>query len=170
MIIHNPIEKIADLTLLYLFEQGVSVRPLKLQKLLYYLQAWHMVYFGRENLIFDDTPEAWVNGPVYREIWKKYRHVGMYDQIPTSEINGSLEQQRNSLNLSPEQLRFLEFMYDYYGLMNHDKLVLLTHSEKPWSEIREHLPQFEYSEEKISLDTMYEYYKERKDRNRAKKK
>ncbi len=128
-----------------------------------------MVYFGRKSYIFNDSPEAWINGPVYRVIWDKYKHIGIYDQIPTHEVEGTLEQSKNDLNLSSEQFEFLKFMYDYYGVMEHDRLVFLTHSEKPWSEKRENLSPFEYSEEKISFDTMYQYYKERMERNRAKK-
>ena len=37
----------------------------------------------------------------------------------------------------------------------------LWHAEKPWSEKRENLSPFDYSDEEISLETMYEYYKKR---------
>ena len=36
--------------------KGLTVSPLKLQKILYYEQAWHMVGFGRENTLFEDAP------------------------------------------------------------------------------------------------------------------
>jgi uncharacterized phage-associated protein len=52
--------------------------------------------------------------------------------------------------------------------MEDGKLVFLTHSELPWSEKREGLSPFDYSEEKISLDTMYDYYHRRMEHNRAK--
>lgn len=44
--------------------KGLSVSPLKLQKILYYQQAWHMVAFGRRETLLNSLPHAWVNGPV----------------------------------------------------------------------------------------------------------
>ena len=58
---------------LSLHSKGFSVSPLKLQKLLYYTQAWHMVFFGRENTLFVNVPQAWVNGPVYPVIYDAYK-------------------------------------------------------------------------------------------------
>lgn len=50
---------------LTMLQRGISVSPLKLQKILYYIQSWHMVFFGRENTLVAEAPHAWVNGPVY---------------------------------------------------------------------------------------------------------
>ena len=50
-----------------------------------------------------------------------------------------------------------------------NQLILLTHSEKPWSGKREGLKPYVYSNNPISLDTMHDYDKARYDRNRAKK-
>lgn len=38
--------------------KGLTVSPLKLQKILYYEQAWHMVGFGRDNQLFSCAPQA----------------------------------------------------------------------------------------------------------------
>lgn len=51
---------------------GVTINPLKLQKLLYYVQAWHISKFNKE-ILFDTLPEAWVNGPVYREVYDNFK-------------------------------------------------------------------------------------------------
>lgn len=62
----------SDFTILYCQNMGVSINPLKLQKLLYYIQSWHIVKFEK-NILFDTMPEAWVNGPVYRPIYDRYK-------------------------------------------------------------------------------------------------
>ena len=62
---------------LSLINKGLSVSPLKLQKVLYYVQSWNMVIFGRDKTLFPQAPQAWVNGPVYPEIYYEYK-----DKVP----------------------------------------------------------------------------------------
>ena len=61
--------------------KGLTVSPLKLQKILYYEQSWHMVSFGRENTLFSVAPQAWVNGPVYPEIYREYKDNHAYTYL-----------------------------------------------------------------------------------------
>lgn len=159
------IQKIAKYTIFRLMQNGQSICPLKLQKLLYYIQAWHMVYFNRENTLFNEAPEAWVNGPVYRTIYEKFRNIGIYDQITLEDVSNNIEDLEEStkiahdeLNLDKEQYHFLESIYRHYGSMSHDRLVFLTHSQLPWNNARKGLQPFEYTNEKISLDDMFNYY------------
>lgn len=161
------IQDMAKYTVLRLIQNGVTISPLKLQKVLYYMQAWHMVYFERDNTLFDDVPEAWVNGPVYREIYNTYRSIGLYDQIALKDVdscNETLEEDtrklHDKLRLDKEQEDFVESVLKHYGTMSHDKLVFLTHSQLPWNEARRGLKAFEYTNQKISLDTMFKFYSE----------
>lgn len=170
------IQDIARYTILRLIQNGNSICPLKLQKVLYYMQAWHMVYFNKDNTLFEDIPEAWVNGPVYRVVYDVYKHIPMYDQIRLVDIGiksteadyaqillEKCETLHNKLSLTVEQNAFIESIYKHYGSMSHDSLVYLTHSQKPWNKARKGLDAFEYTDEKIDLNDMYEYYKELKD-------
>ncbi|MBS1771604.1 MAG: DUF4065 domain-containing protein [Bacteroidetes bacterium] len=154
---------VANFVLHHLLKSQIQVNHLKLQKLLYYIQAWHMVYFGKE-LIFDEAPEAWVNGPVYRSVYNQYKNLGAYPHITYTNPEKSEEHYDNAvkaLDLDKEQWDFLEAILLHYGTMSHEKLVLLTHSEKPWNEARKGLAPFEYSDNKIDLEVIYTYYKER---------
>lgn len=63
-------------TVEYLLEQCEDVTPLALQKALYYIQGFHYAFYGA--FPFSEDCEAWVHGPVYREIFEKYR-VYRYD-------------------------------------------------------------------------------------------
>lgn len=159
------ISDIAQYTILRLIQNGQTICPLKLQKILYYIQAWHMVYFEGDK-IFNDIPEAWVNGPVYRSIYDVYKSINMYTNIPFSffkladkDLDNSIIDKKESLKLEEQQYEFLEAIYIHYGSMSHDKLVYLTHSEKPWNSARDGLAPFEYSNNTISLEEMYLYYK-----------
>lgn len=159
------ISDVAKYTVLRLQQLGASISPLKLQKLLYYIQAWHMVYFNH-NSLFSTEPEAWVNGPAYRVIYDEYKSVGIYDQITPAFFNltfktlgDEVKKLHDEMDLQDEQWNFLEAIYKHYGTMGHDRLVMLTHSEKPWNEARKGLSPIEYSDNKISLELMYSYYK-----------
>src|SRR3954464_1322287 len=44
--------------------------PLRLQKLLYYVQGWHLGVFGRP--LFPARIEAWRNGPVVPELFPRF--------------------------------------------------------------------------------------------------
>lgn len=164
------INDIADLLLLLCFENGVSISPLKLQKLLYYTQAWHWVYFGKENDLFEELPQAWVNGPVYPTIYERFKHIGIYDPITpsSSKISRNLSEQNSYLQLDVKQNEYIDSIFQFYGTKDHDSLVFLTHSEAPWSEKRVGLSPFEPSNQELSKDTMFGYYSDRMKRNREK--
>jgi uncharacterized phage-associated protein len=50
----------------YILEQQGQMTTWKLQKLVYYAQAWSLVW--DERPLFDDRIEAWANGPVIRSL------------------------------------------------------------------------------------------------------
>lgn len=158
--------------------KGLTVSPLKLQKILYYEQAWHMVSFGRENQLFAVAPQAWVNGPVYPEIYREYKDMvpGMCDHLDYVHFGCDAEgasakevELMGRMQLTEDEVELTERVIMLYGSRTQNQLILLTHSEKPWSEMREGLMPYDYSDREISLDTMHAYYKERYDRNRARK-
>ena len=67
-----PIDIMSKYVILFCQNMGVGITPLKLQKLLYYIQSWHIAKFNKDTL-YNDLPEAWVNGPVYREIYNSFK-------------------------------------------------------------------------------------------------
>lgn len=153
--------------------KGLSISPLKLQKLLYYAQAWFMVFNGRCNTLFKDVPQAWVNGPVYPTIYYAYKDKAsnMCDHLDGSaffdgdSISG-FQQASAKLGMNPDQLELLESVIMMYGKQSQNNLIWLTHSELPWAESRNGLAPYERSDREISLDTMFSYYSERHQRNR----
>lgn len=173
-IINNRnIEDVAIYTGLSLITKGLSVSPLKLQKLLYYEQAWFMVMGGRENTLFPDIPQAWVNGPVYPVIYHEYKSktANMCDHLHASDFTSgnpeeALKVVYNKLCLGHEYTELIESVITLYGAKTQNQLIFMTHSESPWAETRGQLPPFERSEKEIPLDLMYNYYLERHNRNK----
>src|SRR6185436_14342411 len=54
--------------------EGQSLDPLKLGKLVYYVQSWSLVFKG--ETIFDEVIEAWTHGPVVEQVYQEYREFG----------------------------------------------------------------------------------------------
>lgn len=128
-------------------EAGEAITPLKLQKLVYYAQAWFLANFDRP--IFTDDLEAWAHGPAHRGLYAKYRNFG-WDALPP-EIGP----------LPPENVGdFLGAVFDEYGQYSAKKLERMTHEEKPWLEARGDLPPEAASSMPISKITMRNYYAE----------
>jgi uncharacterized phage-associated protein len=144
-------------------KNDIEINHFKLQKILYYIQAWHLAYFDNET-IFDELPEAWVNGPVYRTIYNSLKIYKANDRLTISDnhkdnLSDLYKEKKDKLDLNEEQWEFLSSILNHYGLMSHEKLIFLTHKENPWNEARKNLGAFEYSDQKISLESMYKYYK-----------
>ena len=155
---------IAKYTSLRLLQKGHLLSPLKLQKILYYLQAWSLVYFNGKPL-FENQPEAWANGPVYREIYEAYQALDFHSQmnfidmgVTEEDVPMVLANLHSAMYLSDERLTFIEEVLIYYGSRPQEQLTLLTLSQAPWSEARRGESPISYSGQKISLKSMYDYY------------
>ncbi len=166
------IKLVARYVALSLLTKQMTVSPLKLQKLLYYVQAWSMVFFGRQRQMFADVPQAWVNGPVYPAIYNVWKGRNMCDHLSPEDfgttgedMDDALMSVTKQLGLDAEEIQLLEQVVLKYGSKSQNYLIFLTHSELPWCEKREGLMPYERSVAPLSLDTMCSYYSERHARN-----
>lgn len=66
----------------YLLNQCGDITPLALQKALYYIQGFYNAFYN--DFIFSEDCEAWVHGPVYRDIYFRYRDYH-FDPISSCE-------------------------------------------------------------------------------------
>ena len=130
----------------YILEKKGPMSTMKLQKLVYYSQAWSLVW--DEKPLFEEDIEAWANGPVVRNLF--YYHRGRYE-IETVEIG-------NPRLLDQEQQDTVDAVLDYYGDKSAQWLIELTHLETPWIQAREGLPPLERGDKVIPLDAMADYY------------
>jgi len=140
---------------------GIPITPLKLQKLLYYCQSWHLVYF-EGNPLFDEQPKAWSNGPVYTSVYHSYKDDFLRHQLIEASKEVDIEKEYHSLGasfpLSDDQKELIREVLNKYGSYTSAQLVFLTHSEKPWNEAREGCDPFGPCKIPISFDTMRTYY------------
>lgn len=124
-----------------------KMSPKKLQKLVYYFQAWGNALLHYP--VIDDTQfEAWPHGPVSPELYQEYKMYGW------TEI-----EQHDPVSVESEDLvELLESVWITYGDKSANELEALTHSESPWRNARGALGQWDHSNEPITDDDMRSFY------------
>lgn len=121
----------------------------KLQKLLYYSQAWFITL--KSSPLFKEKIEAWVHGPVVRDIYFNFKSFNSNPIV--KEISEDV------ISKIPKDIKkFLDDVWSVYGKFDSSYLEMLTHSETPWQKAREGLTIDEISENEISIDSMKEFY------------
>jgi len=141
-----------DIIVRYILRKSDSdVTPMALQKLLYYSQAFYYALF--QNELFCDRCQAWVHGPVYPEVYYKYRDHG-YDPIekPLQYLDDDL------LELTARETDFLDAIISSFGCFSGSTLSRITHSEIPWIDARGNLKPQDRGFTEINADIMHSYF------------
>ncbi|EJR73255.1 Panacea domain-containing protein [Bacillus cereus] len=126
-----------------------SITHLKLQKLVYYAQGWHMA-LNKGKALFDNEIRAWVHGPVCPDLYTKYRDY-QYFEIPPTEVPKVI--------LNDESAKeTVDLVWKVYGEYDGKFLEELTHQEAPWIKARKGLQANENSNVLISTKTMRKYF------------
>ena len=132
----------------YILEQRGRMSTMKLHKLLYYAQAWSLAW--DEVPLFGEDFEAWVNGPVCKILYKKYK--GRFDLYPEDVTLG------DSSKLSEDQKEVIDLVLGHYGSYDAQFLSQLTHIEAPWKDARAGYAPREKCHIIIHKDSMARYY------------
>jgi uncharacterized phage-associated protein len=132
----------------YILSKTGKITTWKLQKLVYYSQAWSLVW--DDAPLFEEKIKAWANGPVVPELYKK--HKGSY------YISESFFQKRDVNNLKDYQKETIDRIIDFYGDKSGQWLSDLTHMEEPYKNARKGLSPSERGNNEIILESMSEYY------------
>lgn len=133
----------------YILSKRGPMTAMKLQKLCYYAQAWHLVW--DEHPLFDSRIEAWANGPVIPELYAMHR--GRMN-LQAGEILGE------PANLTQGERETIDEVLNFYAGFGAHELSELTHRESPWREAREAagLQPMERGNAVIEHAAMVEYY------------
>lgn len=119
----------------------------KLQKLLYYAQAWSLAI--NKTPLFADPIEAWIHGPVVPSVYHRYKKYG---SRPIEE------KPRKNEPLLASHKEIIDEVWRVYGKYDADYLELLTHSEAPWINTRHELDCQEASSKVIPHSLMKAFY------------
>lgn len=102
-------------------EHGDTISNLKLQKMLYYMQGFHLAFF--DTPLFDDDIFAWQYGPVVPSVYKEYKR---YDAKAISLPEG------NIICLTDDEETVFDNVYAEYGQFSAVALMNMSHAEIPW--------------------------------------
>lgn len=130
----------------YILTRQDEMTTWKLQKLVYYSKAWHLVWDGES--LFPERIEAWANGPVVRELYNLHRSQYRRASWPKGKIG----------NLTTDQRESIDAVLGFYGDKTGHWLSELTHQEAPWREARRGLAPGERGERSITDAALLEYY------------
>lgn len=137
-----------DIAIKYLLSQCEDITPLALQKSLYYIQGFYYAFYNM--FLFTENCEAWVHGPVYRDVYFRYRDYH-FDPIAERVIFD------DSILTASEKAVFdsvINNLCCYSGKI----LEQFTHNETPWLDARGDLPLSAPSERIISRTSIGAYF------------
>ena len=129
---------------------------LKLQKLLYYIQAWHLAF--TEAPLFDGKFQAWIHGPVNRAIYDRFKfNKTLYSSIGIEDISSEFKE-----DLIDENSKvIINNVLDIYAQYSGYQLELMTHREEPWLKARAGYTEMQRCENEIDERLMHSFYKGR---------
>lgn len=125
---------------------GAGITHLKLQKLVYYAQAWSLALFNTP--LFDEEIQAWAYGPVVPSLFRRFRNKG-YENLEAPATH-------HKFDAPTEEL--LKQIESVYGRYDAKYLQQLTHDEDPWKKAREGLAPEAASKNEILKEDMASYY------------
>lgn len=131
-------------------DAGDAITHLKLQKLIYYAQAWSLALPKRGYPLFDENMQAWAHGPVAESVF--HEHKGnSWDALPAPDTVP---------DIAPDDEAHLQEILSVFGEYSAKQLERMTHSEAPWLEARGDLPPEARSNAVIDMGHMAAFYRD----------
>lgn len=145
------IDDVCDYVIVRVNEAGY-LNVLKLQKLLYYVQAWFLAF--KNQPCFSGEFQAWVHGPVSRKIYDRFKDKSLYSRVRASEVRKDFDPE----TLPKAVRKHIGKVLEAYAEFTDDQLEEMTHDELPWQEARGDCAPRDRCETPISETTMRDYY------------
>lgn len=145
----------------YSNEHDYGISNLKLQKILYFIQAYFLIHKKNHCPCFKEKIEAWDFGPVVPNAYHEYKQYGSCD-IPTVEsyivfdkndIWGTERIEFKDDIISDSDKKLIDSVIDKFSDYSATDLVTLTHRQSPW--INAYVP---YQNNEITCNAIREYF------------
>lgn len=131
---------------------------LKVQKLLFYCDSYHLAYFDEE--LVSDKFEAWVHGPVSRRVYNSLKNQSvLYAEMSYSQREDGIDVDNEFDKLTSDQKVLITDVLDELSQWTAFELESATHRELPWIEARRGYSPSDYCEVEISKETTRVFYK-----------
>lgn len=147
----------------YSNEKDYGISNLKLQKVLYFIQAYFLINEEKKTPCFRERIEAWDFGPVVPEAYREYKQYGSTN-IPTmmsfidfdeADIWNSERKLYQTGIISETDEKLINEVVDKFSDFSATDLVTLTHNQAPWKEA--YVP---YMNNEITVEAIKRYFNE----------
>ena len=145
---NSTIERFAT----YIIQSKYEITNMSLQKLLYYVKGFGKIFLNTN--LFEERCEAWIHGPVFKKIYFKYKIFG--NQTLEIEKDQNIEE---NMKLNESERQVVDFVLSNFAIYNGTILREMTHKEKPWKLARKGLSENERSQQLISDESIFDYFK-----------
>ena len=132
----------------YLLYQCEDITPLALQKALYYIQGFHFAFY--RTFLFPEDCQAWTHGPVYRDIYFRYRDYRFDPIEKTTTFDTSV--------FSASEKAICDSVINNLCCYSGKILERFTHNEAPWLTTRGDLPDSAPSDRIIEKSVIGAYF------------
>ena len=132
----------------YLLYQCEDITPLALQKALYYIQGFHFAFY--RTFLFPEDCQAWTHGPVYRDIYFRYRDYRFDPIEKTATFDTSV--------FSASEKAICDSVINNLCCYSGKILERFTHNEAPWLTTRGDLPDSAPSDRIIEKSVIGAYF------------
>jgi uncharacterized phage-associated protein len=102
-------------------DSGDVLTNLKLQKLVYYAQGFHLALF--DEPLFNENLVAWEHGPVVVDLYHELKQFGSSEVVIESAVSDEI---------NTDKMDLINEINEVYGQFSAWKLRDMTHSESPW--------------------------------------
>lgn len=133
----------------YVLSETGYVSTMKLQKLVFYSQAYSLAAFGEP--LFSDDFEAWVNGPVCPQLFRAHRGLFVIGR-------GELCAEGHPDKVVGNQAACVKHVLSALGQLNGQQLSELTHAESPWRAARSGCADGDRCSNVITKQAIRDYY------------
>ena len=141
----------------YILKHYGPMSHLKLQKLLYYCDAYCLAFFGEE--LISDAFEAWVHGPVCRRVYNEMKGASvLYTDVEYSPIE-DIDEDAEFGKLSSDVRNLITEVLDNLNGWTGYQLEISTHNKLPWQEARVGYSDAEKCHVEISKETTRSFYR-----------
>jgi uncharacterized phage-associated protein len=147
------IDDACDYIILKMTEGGGPLNVIKLQKLTYYAQAWHLAFY--ENPLFPGKFQAWVHGPVSRELYDRFKDSKtLYSPVGAGDVRSDFDPE----SLDSGKRQHIDTVLEVYAPFTGSQLEEMTHREEPWIRARAGRRPSERCENALDEGVMQRYY------------
>lgn len=145
---HPTARQVANHIISFFQKRQQPITNLQLQKLLYYVQAWHLAIY--DEPLFEERLEAWVHGAVQPQVYSQFKQF-LWEPITAAVQCPAFADE--------EVPNHIDKVLEHYGKFSARDLERMIHREEPWQKARGRLSEDKPSKALIRHEDMKEYYR-----------